>query len=690
KPERYYIYGKSTDPLMELNGEGEIERLFIYLGGRRIAAFGNEEFQYYHLDEIGSVLHTTNDQGNINETVRYDPFGNINFRVGLSSERYLFASKEYDSETGLIYFGARFYDPETGRFITRDPMEQGINHYIFVGNNPLLIEEYFGLGDVIKDIGRVVVGAVVGVVTGVVTGNPITGIYAGIATTAAMFGQRFATGDDNAFMVNMSYSYGGADVPHGETSGRLGDRIHISVGPRTTSPDGRGSQESSTSYHNGCTNRLCFAIQGDGAFVSFDGGNTYVNSGSNSGGGGFGGGFSDNLGGSMGGGSGYSGSGLEISVHYGDEIINTDPLNSPNTFPSNNDAYGDDGASNMSPSGTMPNVGLPAPSSGTGSMPVVQNPDPFNFPQEDDSFIGYGEPPPVPEIVYVPLGFDQQEDTPLPSVQADMSEISANNTVADPVMLYSGDLLQVETDLKIPGLSIDYEFKRTYRSRLDYDGPLGFGWDHNYNKRLVVLKKKDGTGEKGIRRFDGNARYDDYLLEEGVYKAPAGSFDRLIKKANGTYQIRHNNGLIYDYDADGSISSMMDRNGNELTFLYTIIGEEKVLDAVIDTVGRRINYDYNGQGLLTRIVDYTGRTVRFVYDDNVNLTAVHSPAVDEFPVGKVTQYTYSDDHNLLTAINPAGQVYLENEYTTTDRVSRQYLGKDAFDFSYYRRREFYQ
>jgi len=79
-----------------------------------------------------------------------------------------------------------------------------------------------------------------------------------------------------------------------------------------------------------------------------------------------------------------------------------------------------------------------------------------------------------------------------------------------------------------------------------------------------------------------------------------------------------------------------------------------------------------------------------VYDDNVNLTAVHSPAVDEFPVGKVTQYTYSDDHNLLTAINPAGQVYLENEYTTTDRVSRQYLGKDAFDFSYYRRREFYQ
>ena len=48
-----------------------------------------------------------------------------------------YTGKEFDTDTGLYYFNARWYDPTLGRFITEDPARDGGNWFAYVGNNPM-------------------------------------------------------------------------------------------------------------------------------------------------------------------------------------------------------------------------------------------------------------------------------------------------------------------------------------------------------------------------------------------------------------------------------------------------------------------------------------------------------------------------------------------------------------------------
>ena len=61
----------------------------------------------------------------------------------------LFTGKKIDRDTGLYYFNARWYDPQLGRFITEDPIKDGINWYAYGSNNPLIYTDPTGLETVI-------------------------------------------------------------------------------------------------------------------------------------------------------------------------------------------------------------------------------------------------------------------------------------------------------------------------------------------------------------------------------------------------------------------------------------------------------------------------------------------------------------------------------------------------------------
>jgi RHS repeat-associated protein len=95
---------------------------------------------YYHTDRTGSTRLVTDEDKNIVSSYTYHPFGETGIEEG--SEDYLFTGKERDG-TGLYYFGARYYDPDLGRFITRDPSggyikaPQTLNRYAYCLNNPL-------------------------------------------------------------------------------------------------------------------------------------------------------------------------------------------------------------------------------------------------------------------------------------------------------------------------------------------------------------------------------------------------------------------------------------------------------------------------------------------------------------------------------------------------------------------------
>lgn len=87
--------------------------------------------------------------GTLSAEYGYGPFGEPTKTIGSMAKKnpFRFSTKYTDNETGLVYYGFRYYDPETGRWLNRDPIEeQGEwNLYGFVGNDGVNAWDYLGL-----------------------------------------------------------------------------------------------------------------------------------------------------------------------------------------------------------------------------------------------------------------------------------------------------------------------------------------------------------------------------------------------------------------------------------------------------------------------------------------------------------------------------------------------------------------
>lgn len=126
---KYYVYGGDSGPLVELDSYGVPASFHVYAGGHRIASMVDGKIVYYHPDISGNVKLLTDEDGNLIQKSFYDSYGTQTYRWGVSENRYLFAGKEKDSRTGLVYFGNGYYDPQAGRFITKNRKSKGRNFY---------------------------------------------------------------------------------------------------------------------------------------------------------------------------------------------------------------------------------------------------------------------------------------------------------------------------------------------------------------------------------------------------------------------------------------------------------------------------------------------------------------------------------------------------------------------------------
>jgi len=140
---------------------------YVHANEQRIAKINDSGVYYYHPDNLGSTSAVTDEAGEVEQTVSYLPFGE-EFNSNPDSR---FTGKEFDSDSGIYYFGARYYSPLTGRFLNSDPAQDGANWYSYANNNPLkfldptgreattiheftaeeLEEEYKGFDSKIKD-----------------------------------------------------------------------------------------------------------------------------------------------------------------------------------------------------------------------------------------------------------------------------------------------------------------------------------------------------------------------------------------------------------------------------------------------------------------------------------------------------------------------------------------------------------
>ena len=111
-----------------------------------------EETFFYHSDHLGSTSYITDDKANITQYDAYLPYGELLVDEHSSSENlpYKFNGKQFDEETGLYYYGARYLNPMASIWYGVDPLAEkyiNIGSYIYCHSSPIMLIDPTGEGD---------------------------------------------------------------------------------------------------------------------------------------------------------------------------------------------------------------------------------------------------------------------------------------------------------------------------------------------------------------------------------------------------------------------------------------------------------------------------------------------------------------------------------------------------------------
>lgn len=121
-----YVYGPGGLPLEQIDGSGTVT--------------------YLHHDAIGSTRVLTEARGATSATFSYGPFGGLTGSTGTVTTPFGYAGQYTDTESGLQYLRARYYDPATAQFITRDPLASTTGQpYGYAGDSPLAYVDPSGM-----------------------------------------------------------------------------------------------------------------------------------------------------------------------------------------------------------------------------------------------------------------------------------------------------------------------------------------------------------------------------------------------------------------------------------------------------------------------------------------------------------------------------------------------------------------
>lgn len=113
-----YLYGPGGMPVEQIDSSGAV--------------------RYFHHDQLGSTRLLTDSAGTSVGNLGYDEFGSPSTNVGATGTPLSYAGQYTDAETGLQYLRARYYEPATGQFLNRDPLESLTREpYGYAGNNPI-------------------------------------------------------------------------------------------------------------------------------------------------------------------------------------------------------------------------------------------------------------------------------------------------------------------------------------------------------------------------------------------------------------------------------------------------------------------------------------------------------------------------------------------------------------------------
>jgi RHS repeat-associated protein len=147
--------------VVEELGGGAVTRQYTY-GLQRISenqvVNGAWTPSFYGYDGGGNVRQLTNSVGAVTDTYEYDAFGNSITKTGTTPNNYLYRAEQYDPDLGLYYLRARYMNPLTGRFMSRDPEDgstfdpSSLHRYLYAGGDPMNRIDPSGRADTIETV----------------------------------------------------------------------------------------------------------------------------------------------------------------------------------------------------------------------------------------------------------------------------------------------------------------------------------------------------------------------------------------------------------------------------------------------------------------------------------------------------------------------------------------------------------
>ena len=224
---------------------------FIYDNSGIAGVKYNGNIYFYRKDAQGNIISLLDNNGNVVVEYKYDAWGNHEaevtdeeYAVLAEKNPFRYRSYYYDEESGLYYLQTRYYDPETGRFISRDSVEyaapesiNGLNLYAYCSDNPVMnvdptgttewwewllgiaiIAAAVGLTFLTGGIGTVIAGAIGHGIWGAIIGGAVVGAINGAITG---FGISVGMqGISNGF-GNINWGQVGIDTVIGAVSGGI-------------------------------------------------------------------------------------------------------------------------------------------------------------------------------------------------------------------------------------------------------------------------------------------------------------------------------------------------------------------------------------------------------------------------------------------------------------------------------------
>lgn len=169
-----YLYD-GANLLGEVDNSGSVLSKYTFGGlDQPLSELRSGSTSFYEADELDSITSLSNATGALSNTYSYDSFGKRTASTGTLVNPFQYTGREFDSETGLVYYRARYYDPSSGRFLNEDPLGFGsdVNFYPYVGNSPIIFTAPSGKS----------AGAAVGlapIFSGGVSGTEVGGSMAG-------------------------------------------------------------------------------------------------------------------------------------------------------------------------------------------------------------------------------------------------------------------------------------------------------------------------------------------------------------------------------------------------------------------------------------------------------------------------------------------------------------------------------